>query len=490
MCIPQQGEFALRLPVQAADRGPRRAFAARWRPQPQAAGRRAGSAELVDGAKALAHRRSAACRPRWQGKTLDFFAETAGVIDHAAPRRRSAGTAHAGGAACRCRRSAARARRRCTPCSPRPAQAAGVAGRLRDRRRRGRHAAPPAPAAARPRRQRPACRPPPTLGLLALALAFALLGGAAAEPDALRVPGAVAQGAGLCRPRRTSRPRAARRRPGLHARAWCCRSSRWPALLLALRAGGEQLGWGFQLQSPVFVAALAVLFTLIGAEPGRRCSSSAPCCPAGWPRCALRHPLADAALTGVLAVAVASPCTAPFMGAALGLAFTLPARAGAGAVRRARPRHGAALPGRERCGRRLARALPRPGAWMAHLQDRDGLPDVRHRGLAGLGAGPADRHRRRRRAAGRAGGAGLCAVGLGPLDSGRVARAAWSACRRACCSAPSLAWALPSWREAKAAAAAAAASRRALAAWSARARRSAQRRRPHRCSSTSPPPGA
>jgi hypothetical protein len=36
--------------------------------------------------------------------------------------------------------------------------------------------------------------------------------------------------------------------------AWCCPSWRWPALLLALRAGGEQLGWGFQLQSPGFVA--------------------------------------------------------------------------------------------------------------------------------------------------------------------------------------------------------------------------------------------
>ena len=96
------------------------------------------------------------------------------------------------------------------------------------------------------------------------------------------------------------------------------------ALMLALRAAGQQLGWGFQLQSPAVVAALTVLFTVIGLNlagvfefghfvPSRLATMEA------------RHPLTNSLLTGVLAVAVASPCTAPFMGASLGLAVGLPA---------------------------------------------------------------------------------------------------------------------------------------------------------------------
>ncbi len=93
--------------------------------------------------------------------------------------------------------------------------------------------------------------------------------------------------------------------------------------VLALRAAGEQLGWGFQLQSPVVVSLLAVLFTLIAFNlfglfevghilPSRLASFQ------------YKHPVMDAVLSGVLAVAVASPCTAPFMGASLGLAMSLP----------------------------------------------------------------------------------------------------------------------------------------------------------------------
>ncbi|MES2320073.1 MAG: protein-disulfide reductase DsbD domain-containing protein [Pseudomonadota bacterium] len=93
-------------------------------------------------------------------------------------------------------------------------------------------------------------------------------------------------------------------------------------LLIGLRAGGAHLGWGFQLQSPMIVAMLAILFSLLGLNlvgmfefgsilPGRVAGLRA------------RHPLADDFLSGTLAVVVASPCTAPFMGAALGAALTL-----------------------------------------------------------------------------------------------------------------------------------------------------------------------
>ena len=133
-------------------------------------------------------------------------------------------------------------------------------------------------------------------------------------------------------------------------------------LLLGLRAAGEQLGWGFQLQSPGVVAALAVLFTLIGLNlagmfefgsvlPGNVASLQA------------KNPTADAFLTGVLATAIASPCTAPFMGASLGLAIGLPtvqALAVFGMLGL-----GMALPYLAASWwPAIARALPRPGAWM------------------------------------------------------------------------------------------------------------------------------
>jgi thiol:disulfide interchange protein len=134
------------------------------------------------------------------------------------------------------------------------------------------------------------------------------------------------------------------------------------ALMLALRAAGEQLGWGFQLQSPAVVAGLAVLFTVLGLnlaglfEFGQFLPSSVASRQA-------KNPAVNAFLSGVLAVAIASPCTAPFMGASLGLAVGLPAVQallvfGAIGVGMAAPYLLASLVPA------VARALPRPGAWM------------------------------------------------------------------------------------------------------------------------------
>ena len=89
--------------------------------------------------------------------------------------------------------------------------------------------------------------------------------------------------------KRALRAQAAR----LHAPAWCCPSSRSRRVLLALRAAGEQLGWGFQLQSPAVRAALAVLFFVLGAQPRRRFRVRLP--GAAAPRVAARGaPAADA----------------------------------------------------------------------------------------------------------------------------------------------------------------------------------------------------
>ncbi|MEZ5607850.1 MAG: thioredoxin family protein [Burkholderiaceae bacterium] len=134
------------------------------------------------------------------------------------------------------------------------------------------------------------------------------------------------------------------------------------ALMLALRTAGEQLGWGFQLQSPLVVALLGTLFAVIGLnlagvfEFGQFLPSRVATLQA-------RHPVVDAGLSGVLAVAVASPCTAPFMGASLGLAVGLPAAQAlllfaALGLGMALPYLAASwLPA-------VARALPKPGAWM------------------------------------------------------------------------------------------------------------------------------
>lgn len=138
------------------------------------------------------------------------------------------------------------------------------------------------------------------------------------------------------------------------------------ALLLALRASGEQLGWGFQLQSPGFVAALAILFTLIGFNLAGLFEFS-HMLPSGILNARARNPVLDDFLTGVLAVAVASPCTAPFMGAALGAALSQPAPqalsvfAALGAGMAAPYLAASLFPG-------LARALPRPGPWMARFK--------------------------------------------------------------------------------------------------------------------------
>ena len=134
------------------------------------------------------------------------------------------------------------------------------------------------------------------------------------------------------------------------------------AVFLALRAAGEQLGWGFQLQNPLVVAGLAVLFTVLGMnlaglfEFGSILPSSVAAMRA-------KNPTVDSFLSGVLAVAVASPCTAPFMGASLGFALGLPAWEAllifaAIGVGMALPYVAASfVPA-------VARALPRPGAWM------------------------------------------------------------------------------------------------------------------------------
>ena len=91
-------------------------------------------------------------------------------------------------------------------------------------------------------------------------------------------------------------------------------------LLAALRAAGEQLGWGFQLQSPWVVTALAMLFFVLALNLSGvfEFGQLAPSAMTNW---SSKNRTIDAFGSGVLAVVIASPCTAPFMGAALGFAM-------------------------------------------------------------------------------------------------------------------------------------------------------------------------
>ncbi|HEY2446926.1 MAG TPA: protein-disulfide reductase DsbD domain-containing protein [Rhizomicrobium sp.] len=133
------------------------------------------------------------------------------------------------------------------------------------------------------------------------------------------------------------------------------------AIVLALRAGGEAIGWGFQLQEPAAVAAFALLIFVVGLNlsgvfevPGIGAGESL----------ARRGGVAGAFFTGVLAVMVAAPCTAPFMAAALGFALTQPAF-GALLVFAALGIGFAAPFVAIGISPALLRLLPRPGAWMS-----------------------------------------------------------------------------------------------------------------------------
>ena len=113
------------------------------------------------------------------------------------------------------------------------------------------------------------------------------------------------------------------------------------ALLVVLQSLGNAIGWGFQLQSPVFVALLLALFLALALNLSGLFEFSFVLSSG----IKSKGKNADAFLTGVLAVAVASPCTAPFMGAALGYALAGGPADALAVFTRAGRRHGAAVRG-------------------------------------------------------------------------------------------------------------------------------------------------
>src|SRR5579863_6384847 len=138
------------------------------------------------------------------------------------------------------------------------------------------------------------------------------------------------------------------------------------ALLLGMRAAGAEIGWGFQLQSPLFVALMIYVLFAVGLNLsgvfsfGERIAGAAG-------ELSSHVSYSGSFLTGALATLVATPCTAPFMAAALGYAITQPwyrslAIFEAVGFGMALPYLGIAF------SPRLRRFLPRPGSWMLGLK--------------------------------------------------------------------------------------------------------------------------
>ena len=166
---------------------------------------------------------------------------------------------------------------------------------------------------------------------------------------------------GAHRAARSSAARGAARLSRHRRSASCCPSWRSRVATIGLDAAGVAVGWGMQFQEPLFLAAMAALLTLFAANL--------------WgffevplPRACRRHRASAGALgnvaTGAFATLLATPCSAPFLGTAVGFALA----GGTGArSSRSSSRSASAWP-RLICWSRRCRGwralLPRPGRWM------------------------------------------------------------------------------------------------------------------------------
>lgn len=200
--------------------------------------------------------------------------------------------------------------------------------------------------------------------LVAQALVFALLGGLILNLMPCVFPVLSMKAAALAG---AAHDPAAARRDGLGFLAGVMTTFLLLAgVLIALRAGGEAIGWGFQLQSPPVTAGLALLMLAVGLNLSGVYHMGVAAQGVGG-RLAGLPGGAGAFFTGALAVLVAAPCTAPFMAFAMGAALTFPAVLALGVF--AMLGLGLALPFVALSfSPRLMRRLPPPGPWMTRLK--------------------------------------------------------------------------------------------------------------------------
>ena len=360
VCIPEDGQFALSLPVRGSTALNGAAFDASLKSQPTPL---LGESRVEVEGNTL--KLSVAGLPSaLQGKTLEFFPETAGVIENAAKWTQNwQGAVWTANVPLSSQRSQSPTLMSLVLAADSNGQRQGfltqakVSGSwppvvaIQD--------VSPTLAAVLTTNAGPGAGPALPLSLWA-ALAGALLGGLILNLMPCVFPILAIKVMGFAR---HARDRRGHRISGLAYSAGVVLSFlALGALMLGLRSAGEQLGWGFQLQSPAVVAALAVLFTVMGLNLAGLFHFG-QMLPSRVLVLESKNPAANAFLSGVLAVAIASPCTAPFMGASLGLALGLPALQAllifaALGVGMALPYLAASL------SPAVARLLPHPGAWM------------------------------------------------------------------------------------------------------------------------------
>ena len=366
-CIPEQGDFAFDLPVRSATASHAADFASAAAARPQAL-----PGELsarIDGQQLTVT--ATGLPPAWQGRTLELFPETPAITEPSADGRQTwqkatwtatlplatqrsespgtlplviAFTAADG------TRQGWRGEAPVAGAWPAVASQASVSPALQNALDANRTAAAPPPVDA---------TPAPFATWIA-ALGAALVGGLLLNLMPCVFPVLAVKLLGFAR--HGGAPRQQRIAGLAYSAGVVLSFVALGGVVLGLRLAGAQLGWGFQLQSPGVVAGMAALFTLLGLNLAG-VFEFGMWAPRGLAGMALRHPAADAFLSGVLAVAIASPCTAPFMGASLGLALGLPAAQAlpvfaALGLGMALPYLAAAwVPA-------VARVLPRPGPWM------------------------------------------------------------------------------------------------------------------------------
>lgn len=355
VCIPESGRFVLELPIAAQSPLPDAAQAplfARARAAMPVESPFPAKAALADGEVTI--RLDAAGLDRAAIASLHFFPFADKLIDHAAPQRVRA---DAGGVTLT------------TALAPNAriddATIEGVVVFTEktgdgETRRALRIAAPRVESLPKAARAAPA----PSVSL-AQAFLFALLGGLVLNLMPCVLPVLSMKALGLVAHARESR--AAMRASGLAYTAGVLATfAAIAATLLALKAGGAAIGWGFQLQEPVFVAILAYILFALGLMSSGIFTIGGGLMGVGQ-GLASRGGLSGSFFTGALASVVATPCTAPFMGTALGFAMTQPAAIALGiflalGLGLALPYLAISFaPG-------LVRLLPKPGPWMERFK--------------------------------------------------------------------------------------------------------------------------
>ncbi|MFZ4287562.1 protein-disulfide reductase DsbD family protein [Variovorax sp. HJSM1_2] len=368
-CIPEEGEFALKLPVRGSTALNSSGFLAAQAAQPQALP--AGSSTAAVNGEQLEVRVTGLPKAL-RGQTLTLYPETPEVIHTAAEIQQDWQ-----GAVWSARVPLSAHRSNSPEQMPMVLATVGTGDAARQGFRTVAEVTTSWPPVAAPAAITPALQaalaanapPPSTLTpasgvTLAAALLGALLGGLILNLMPCVFPVLALKLVGFAR---HNQDRQALRLGGLaYAIGVVVSFLALGGVMLGLRAAGAQLGWGFQLQSPLMVAGLALLFTLIGLNLAGLLNVG-NLLPSRVASVQLRHSGWNDFLSGILAVAIASPCTAPFMGASLGLAVGLPAAQAL--LIFATLGLGMALPyllASFTPG--MARWLPRPGLWMEQLR--------------------------------------------------------------------------------------------------------------------------